>query len=466
MVDLREYKRKAKFIASKNDTIFKISKFAYHILLKVKSRLKVRRNLRLIKEYFFSIISVLKRIKYKVKNSFYDKDFIKLNESPFKFCDPHTQISKKTHHEILDYYEKNKYRSREHTFRKYGKKIRFRAKDISSENIDILVFPDYRLNNPYQKDLYLFNETTKYINTVDALKNFLEKRGSEKKVLHLHWTSNILRELGFERFKKSLDLFLSRGGKVVWFVHNLYPHDSQDKSEEKKLRLYISEISSKVVVLAEASKNKVIDEFHCDPSKMTVIPHPNYARHYNYPDLDFSVRGKQNSGRTKLLIMGSIKKYKGIKEFLDAFVSSEVMSKLCSLTIVGNADDETYRRELMNYGDAFNVHFDLRMLSDYDLASYLNECDFVVQNYLCTLNSGVTLLALSKNRPVLCLKNDSFDFLIENGENGFKYGNFSELESEMASLVKNKEKLKQKSFKSVEMYDCVPLSQLRDTLKL
>jgi glycosyltransferase involved in cell wall biosynthesis len=142
------------------------------------------------------------------------------------------------------------------------------------------------------------------------------------------------------------------------------------------------------------------------------------------------------------------------------------MSKTCTLTIVGSVDDESYRRDLLDYGDADNVYFDLRMLSDYDLASYLNDCDFVVQNYHCTLNSGITLLALSKNRPVLCLKNDSFDFLIENGINGFKYEDFSTLESEISNLIKNKDKLKKKSFKSVEKYDCVRLSKLRDKLKL
>src|SRR5213594_1111916 len=79
-----------------------------------------------------------------------------------------------------------------------------------------------------------------------ALPALVGLRTSERAivVLHLHWLARVLRGVadedeGLERvtsFVAALDAFRMAGGRIVWTVHNVLPHDTDHPALDRAIR--------------------------------------------------------------------------------------------------------------------------------------------------------------------------------------------------------------------------------------
>lgn len=217
-------------------------------------------------------------------------------------------------------------------------------------------------------------------------------------VFHVHWPELLFKHRWpIVRWAKCvlfaafiMRLRLSRTA-IVRTVHNLSPHDSVGRFEGAAIR-FLDRNTTLRIVMNEATPVP-------DDQATVLIPHGHYRTWYTEPGANSSVPGR-------LLTFGLIRAYKGIDDLVAAFRSS--LDEAISLTIAGRADAEaTAQRVRYLAGNDSRIELRMEFLPDSELEAEISAASLVVLPYREIHNSGVALLALSLNRPILVRESPS-----------------------------------------------------------
>lgn len=210
-------------------------------------------------------------------------------------------------------------------------------------------------------------------------------------VFHVHWPEYLIRGrkrwVSFARrtlFRLFLLRLRARGTRVVRTMHNLEPHAKGDAAETRLL----SRLDALTTVWVRINE---------------VTAFPPYGEHYtvlhgSYRD-QFATLDKPSQIRGRLLYIGRIEPYKGVEELARAFASDSDLA--ADLRIVGKAD-----MPLMDSIGAIaagdpRIACIFEFVSDERLVAEICEAELVVLPYREMHNSGIALIALSLERPVL-----------------------------------------------------------------
>lgn len=231
--------------------------------------------------------------------------------------------------------------------------------------------------------------------------------------LHLHWTSPILAEAttpaeAKERtaaFLDQLDRFRSHGGSLIWSVHNIVPHDCRFPQLEARLQQAIVDRATLVHVLSASTPEAVAPWFTLPPERTVHVPHANYSG--AYPDLTTSHQARHDLGidpdEITYLLFGALRPYKGLAGVLDSFdrVSSTLPGPR-RLLVAGEPGTEPEVQVFLHRAraDARVTLHEERVAAGF-VQTFLRAADVVVLPYDQSLNSGVLMLALSYDRPVI-----------------------------------------------------------------
>ena len=229
--------------------------------------------------------------------------------------------------------------------------------------------------------------------------------------IHLHWLSFVLsgaQDLAEARkavreFGDLLDAFRSKGGMVVWTVHNVLPHDATYVDEEIALRNMVAASATAIHVMSEATLAAVDGTVRLDPNRVIVAPHPSYVGAYP----DFATR---DDARLALgiepdelvyVMFGAIKPYKGLDALLDAFdVVQRRSQRRVRLVVAGQPDQSPSAQRFV---DRCRVHpFVLIRPSKVPaehVQYYLRAADVGIAPYERVLNSGATVLYTTFGLP-------------------------------------------------------------------
>jgi hypothetical protein len=250
---------------------------------------------------------------------------------------------------------------------------------------------------------------------------FTGRLKGEKSLLHYHW---------FEAkdFKSFLGMFWKifwiilykiSGGKIIWTIHNKYPHQKKYKFWNKNLRIFLARLSDKLHVHCSQAIEIMIPVLKTDEEKFFVIPHPGFE----------SVSGSRDNARDMLnkkylsgllykedklyLMFGAIARYKGIKEVMEVFNESdarETVKGRKKLLVAGfiKKGNRDYYRDLKKFVDE-RIFLLGNLIPDEDVPFFFNSADYVIFNYEDVLTSGAVHLALAYKKPVIipflgCLK--------------------------------------------------------------
>ena len=239
----------------------------------------------------------------------------------------------------------------------------------------------------------------------------------EKSILHMHWYDfDSLKKLFFLLWRTWWILvYRLFGGKVVWTVHNKYPHYRRYRLLNKVLRFIMARIANRLHVHCNKAINIMSKVFRLKRQKFFVYPHPlpeatfieqKTAQHElskKYPQISF------NENEKVFLIFGLIAEYKGIEEVIDVFAK---IDKKAKLLIVGKTrpKEEKYAQKIANkVQNMANVIFINEPIPQELVPLFFNACDAIILNYKDILTSGVYYLASSYNKTILavakgCLK--------------------------------------------------------------
>jgi beta-1,4-mannosyltransferase len=232
-------------------------------------------------------------------------------------------------------------------------------------------------------------------------------------ILHLQWTSDILRnateaeakaKAKVDEFIGQLDRFLSAGGRLTWTVHNVLPHDCKFPHIEAALQQAVADRARLVHVLNGGTLEATAEWFTIAPEKSVHIPHPHYVG--SYPDIVSRDQARYDLGllpdEMVYAFVGAIKPYKGLEQLLDAFDAVLEDGRPRRLLIAGLPDEDAQTQKLL---DRCLLHPYVELhptrIPDGELQYYLRAADVAVLPYQRALNSGVLMLALSFGLPVV-----------------------------------------------------------------
>ncbi|MFN3253629.1 glycosyltransferase [Roseibium album] len=268
--------------------------------------------------------------------------------------------------------------------------------------VPVTFFPDYRATNPYQTLLYenlgpAFKAEPGTIE--DALA--LQKASPGKPLLfHLHWEHAVFTGSGepqvVDRFLDDISRFRSAGGKVIWSIHNLRPHDGHKSNANYDLQSGLSKMADVLHLHSLPAVAAARDELDLPERKIRVISHHNYEGAYPvFPRKAARAELGLSGARMVVLCPGRVAPYKQPHELVSEFLKAA--SPEDRLIIAG----ETAR----NFD--FNLPSDARLIhregfaTPEEVGRLHAAADFVVLPYRASLTSGSAILAATLGRAVI-----------------------------------------------------------------
>jgi glycosyltransferase involved in cell wall biosynthesis len=204
-------------------------------------------------------------------------------------------------------------------------------------------------------------------------------------------------------FAALLSLARWRGIRILWTVHDLGSNDDfHPRLEAWFWRFFVKRIDA-YICLSEGSRRLARERFpelRRLPSFTT--PHGHYGDAYPRQASRAEARRMLElpADATVLLHFGLIRPYKNVPHLIRTF--RELQDAKSILVVAGNPYDETVERELQAAAEgASGVRLRLGWVTPEEVPLLFGACDLVVLPYRRILNSGVTMLALSLERPIL-----------------------------------------------------------------
>ncbi len=242
-------------------------------------------------------------------------------------------------------------------------------------------------------------------------------RAGAPRVLHLHWTHHFLERGGglgaleARTFLAQLDVLRALGVRVVWTLHNLEGHESDDGSggvdaatRYRRHRALVQRCHT-VIAHCSAAVHLASAAYGLGPaerSRFRVIPHGSYEG--VYPDwLDrgpAKERLKLGADTTVFLALGAIRDYKGLDALVRAFRGLDAPA--ARLVIAGKPRGKPIVEQLQRLaGGDPRIRLRFGRVPDEEIATHLRAADVAVLPYARILTSGSAALAMGFGVPVI-----------------------------------------------------------------
>ena len=277
-------------------------------------------------------------------------------------------------------------------------------------------FPDYRAGNPYQSMLYgsLSKAQTHALPVADVIEHLrrVVNGSAEPGLLHIHWTGPILQwARGPFRAKQVLDLFADllrqfkeQGGRLIWTVHNVLPHDANHRWAEIQLARVLADQADRIHILSNATLDAVRPYYELPRERVRLVEHSSYDD--VYPNWISRAAARERLGIAEhdkaIIALGGIRPYKGLSRLLAIFEELSDVDPTLRLLVAGKPGRFPGVDELQSKCE---VH--PRIVSRFDhvpdsqLQVWMKAADLAVLPYAGILNSGALLLAQTFGLPVV-----------------------------------------------------------------
>jgi beta-1,4-mannosyltransferase len=270
----------------------------------------------------------------------------------------------------------------------------------------IWMLPKYNPTNQYN-ELFSTSLENQNVQVFSLNKKSLFKP-KKNDVIHIHWPSYFYshQNIIFFFIKSFIFLFFLNfykinGVKLVWTVHNIYPHNMKYKILEKIMRQYILNRMDLVFVCAYSIKVNILSEFKISSNKVVVLYHGHYVGAYPENGIDFRKFYGIPAKNFVFLYFGSINEYKGIPKLIESF---NKINDSATLLIVGKPTTKELENQIKKDKTNKNIIFDMRFIPDDEVADLFNVANFIVLPYKEITTSGTAILSLSFKKPIIAPK--------------------------------------------------------------
>lgn len=193
--------------------------------------------------------------------------------------------------------------------------------------------------------------------------------------------------------------WLSPQTKILYTIHNVYPHSMNHEAkrlEYKKRFMKMKLLIDHFVVHTESSANEVIGTFGIEQSKLSVIYHGIFT-----PKCKKLKKKQNNQGKKTIIFYGANRPNKGADILLEAMqkLPNDYKNEVRALIVGRTADG--YLSELRKKAMGIDVTFDPRYVPDSELYQMIEDAEYIALPYREITQSGVLLLALYFEKPLL-----------------------------------------------------------------
>ena len=240
-------------------------------------------------------------------------------------------------------------------------------------------------------------------------KEWLHENQGEINVLHLNWPNYMYDEPdlagALARCAELIDnLALARllGYKVVWTVHNLYPHESKSRELDHLAQTAITHLASAVIVHCDHARQLVRKHFHRTEG-VFVVDHGNFM--YPYPNDIGREEARRlmglNDEHLVFFYFGNVRRYKGIERLLEVFQSlpGEHLRLLLGAKIYTGYGEDLVAS--ISESDPRVILRPSRHFANDEFQYLFNAGDVGIFPFLEVLTSGSVITAFSFGLPVI-----------------------------------------------------------------
>jgi glycosyltransferase involved in cell wall biosynthesis len=239
---------------------------------------------------------------------------------------------------------------------------------------------------------------------------WLEEQRPTHDVLHLNWLHAFYRRddleatmAAYHDFEVGLQAARRLDYRIVWTLHNLYPHERPFPKVDHLARERVAESADVVLAHCGHAADLARERFGC--REVRVVPHGNFID--VYPSELSRAAARERLGLQSddfvYLFFGNARAYKSIEALIDAFASLETDDAVLGL-MMRNAFDPAYARQLADRAadsaDRVKI-WESEYFASEDFQLYLNSADVVVLPFSEVLTSGSAITALGFGRPLV-----------------------------------------------------------------
>lgn len=274
--------------------------------------------------------------------------------------------------------------------------------------------PDFKVKTTFNN---IFGKAPKLIRAIrfiqGLLASFLDINQNNIKIVHFHFFHITYLEWLCIIFAK----FFNK--KIIITIHDI---QSFSGDQNQKLVQFVYKNAHKIIVHNQFSYNTLIEYLDFIKIKTHIIPHGNFE---SIAKIDKSQARKALSLPEHafiFLFFGQIKKVKGLDILLQAF--TKIVKQDIHLIIAGKVwkDDFNIYQEII---DKNNLHNNLTAhiyyISDQQVPLYYHAADTIVLPYREIYQSGVLLMAMSYQLPVIVSNLPAMVEIIQDQYNGFVF---------------------------------------------
>jgi glycosyltransferase involved in cell wall biosynthesis len=276
-------------------------------------------------------------------------------------------------------------------------------------------FPDYNRANPYQGMLFAgLDAVDAYPVAVADVIEHLENRSvaSVPGTLNIHWTTPIMQyatgpfraAIELDRFGAALHKFHTAGGRLVWTLHNVLPHEARHVWAETQLAQLLADRADAIHALSEITARQASEVLRLDPRRVVVIEHSSYIGRYPHWISREAARRQLGLDPTDkvLVALGGIRPYKGLGRLLDVFHELADEDPSLRLLVAGKPAQTQETAGLKRRCEqSTRVISEFSHVADDQLQVWFGAADLAVLPYSRILNSGVFWLAQSFGLPIV-----------------------------------------------------------------
>ncbi|MEZ4734394.1 MAG: glycosyltransferase [Caldilineaceae bacterium] len=243
----------------------------------------------------------------------------------------------------------------------------------------------------------------------DFTEAWLHENQGKVNILHFNWPHYLYQAATLEErvtraaeLVSNLALARSLGYKVVWTVHNLYPHESDHYALDRLVRLALTHLATAVITHCDHARRLVQQHFH-RTENLFVIPHGHFIDVYPNTISRAAARRQLGIGDAHFvyLFFGNVRRYKGLDGLVETFrhLPGETLTLLLAAKVYNDYGDHFIAQA--RHADPRIVIHPSRFFANEEFQLFFNAADVGVFPFVDVLTSGSTITALSFGLPVI-----------------------------------------------------------------
>jgi glycosyltransferase involved in cell wall biosynthesis len=301
---------------------------------------------------------------------------------------------------------------------------RNRKRDI----LRIASFPSVQEMNPYQRLLYEHLAVQGFQLEPDARLDlvWLWRARDRVKFLHFHWphglytfrrgrvgVSNTLSWVKLARFQLRLAAARALGYRIVWTIHQVYPHEQHNPRRDRMAARMLARSSHLLIAHDGATAQRAREELGHTAAEVEIVPHGSYAGVYP-PGRERDLVRRElgiDPGTFTFLAFGELRRNKQVELLVEGFRS--LSSTEVALVVAGFAKVESVASEIRRRrAEDDRIKLRLNYLRDHEVRELFDACDAAVIPRTDGGTSGALVLALSLGLPVVAADLPAYTELI------------------------------------------------------